>query len=149
MNSLACGAMLFGSATSIADERDKKRSIVIMIILMEVLLASILIGGDTNSYFKHYLNIHIYSLPKGSVQSYCLFFFFFFPFKSIKKWSICGVCYYLVHIFYGLNFLKTPTQQCNFLVLIKLLGILGYHKCVFFSLIRIVNPTINLINKFY
>ena len=49
MNSLACGAMLFGSATSIADERDKKRSIVIMIILMEVLLASILIGGDTNS----------------------------------------------------------------------------------------------------
>ena len=81
MNSLAYGAMmLFGSATNIADERNKKRSIVIMIILMEVLLASILIGGDTNSYFKHYLNIHIYSLPKGSVQSHCLFFLFFSPF---------------------------------------------------------------------
>ena len=49
MKSLACGTMLFGSATNIADERDRKRSIVIMIILMEVLLASILIGGDTNS----------------------------------------------------------------------------------------------------
>ena len=34
------------------------------------------------------------------------FLFLFFPFKSIKKWSICGVCYYLVHIFYRLNFLK-------------------------------------------
>ena len=43
------------------------------------------------------------------------FSFYFFPlFKSIKKWSICGVCYYLVHIFYGFNFLKPqPTSAIS------------------------------------
>ena len=54
MNSLASGATLSGFANTIADERNKKRSIAIMIILMEVLV-SILNGRDTNSYFKQYL----------------------------------------------------------------------------------------------
>ena len=64
MNSLASGATLFGSANTlaVADERNKKRSIAIMIILMEI-LASIFNGRDTNSYFKHslcdiYTHIH-------------------------------------------------------------------------------------------
>lgn len=88
MNSLASGATLFGSATTIEDERNKKRSNAIMIILLEI-LASILNRRDTNSYLKHYLcdiNTHLlYTLPKG--QQRPVFFLFFL--KSIKKQSIC------------------------------------------------------------
>ena len=78
MNSLASGVTLSGFANTIADERNKKRSIAIMIILMEVLV-SILNGRDTNSYFKHCL-CDIYTLPKGQ-QRPIIFFFFI----SIKK----------------------------------------------------------------
>ena len=76
MNSLASRATLFGSATTIADERNEKRSIAIVIILMEV-LASILNGRDANSYFSHYL-CDIYTLPKGQQRSILFLFFIFY-----------------------------------------------------------------------
>ena len=109
MNSLPSGATLFGSANTlaVADERNKKRSIVIMIILMEI-LASISNGRDTNSYFKHCL-CDIYTLPKG--QQRPIIFFFLYQLKSSQyAWSVTtfSANYFTTLIFLGQNLGTIP-----------------------------------------